>query len=50
MNSFFCSIDKELADQIDPLLNPRLIGDYKITKDKQFKFKTIEVRLALYIA
>ena len=45
MNSFFCFIGKELADKIEPLLNPLLTGDYEINKDKTIiKFKTIEIR------
>ena len=45
MNSFYCSIGKELADKIDHLPNPLLTGAYEIKKDKTiFKFKTIGVK------
>ena len=32
MNSFFCSIGKELADKNDPVPNPLLAGEYKVQK------------------
>ena len=45
MNSFFCSIGKELANKIDSLPNPLLTGDYEINKDKTIiKFNIIEVK------
>ena len=45
MNSFFCSVGKDLADKIDPAPNPLLSGDYENNKNKaKFHFKTIEVK------
>ena len=45
MNSFFCSVGKDLADKIDPAPNPFLAGDYEINKPKAtFHFRTIEVQ------
>ena len=45
MNSFFCSIGKDLAEKIGQAPNPLLAGDYEINKHKTtFRFKTIEVR------
>ncbi len=45
MNSFFCSVGKELADKIDPVPNPLLTGDYNINQDKTiFRFKAIKVK------
>ena len=35
MNSFFCSVGKDLADKIDPAPNPFLAGDYEINKHRQ---------------
>ena len=32
MNSFFCSVGKDLADKIDPAPNPLLAGDYEVNK------------------
>ena len=32
MNSFFCSVGKDLADKIDPAPTPLLAGDYEINK------------------
>ena len=44
MNSFFCSVGKDLADKIDPAPNPLFAGDYEINKPKAtFHFRTIEV-------
>ena len=44
MNSFFCSLGKDLADKIDPASNPLLAADYEINKHKaKFRFRTIEV-------
>ena len=40
MNSFFCSVGKDLADKIDPAPNPLLAGDYEIKKH----FRTIKVQ------
>ena len=45
MNSFFCSVGKNLADKIDPAPNPLLEGDYEVNKRKaRFSFRTIEVQ------
>ena len=45
MNSFFCSVGKDLADKIDPVSNPLLSGDYEVNPDKaEFHFRTIEVQ------
>ena len=45
MNSFFCSVGKDLADKIDTAPNPLLSGDYEINKHKTiFHFRTIEVQ------
>ena len=45
MNSFFCSVGKDLADKIDPVPNPLLAGDYGIKKHKaMFHFRTIDVQ------
>ncbi len=44
MNSFFCSIGKDLADKIDFVPNPLLTGDYEINPNKaKFCFKSIKV-------
>ncbi len=44
MNSFFCSIGKELADKIDFVPNPLLTADYEVNKHKaMFHFKSIKV-------
>ena len=44
MNSFFCTVGKDLADKIEPAPNPLLAGDYEINKPKAtFHFRTIEV-------
>ena len=34
MNTFFCSVGKDLADRIDPVSNPFLSGHYKVNPDK----------------
>ena len=45
MNSFFCSVGKDLADKIDPAPNPLLEGDYEVnTRKARFSFRTIEVQ------
>ena len=45
MNSFFCSVGKDLAEKIDPAPNPLLAGDYEINKHKTtFHFRTTEVQ------
>ena len=45
MNSFLCSVGKNLADKIDPAPNPLLEGDYEVNKRKaRFSFRTIEVQ------
>ena len=45
MNSFFCSVGKDLAEKIDPAPNPLVAGDYQINKHKAtFHFRTIEVQ------
>ena len=45
MNSFFCSVGKDLADKIDSSPNPLLSGDYDVNKNKaKFRFKTIKVQ------
>ena len=35
MNSFFCSVGKDLADKIDSSPNPLLSGDYEVKKIRQ---------------
>ena len=32
MNSYFCSVGKDLADKIKPALNPLLSGDFEMNK------------------
>ena len=45
MNSYFCSIGKDLAKDIDPVPNPLLSGDYQINNERKvFQFKTIDVK------
>ena len=45
MNSYFCSIGKDLAKDIDPVPNPLLSGDYQINNERKvFHFKTIDVK------
>ena len=45
MNSFFCSVGKDLADKIDAAPNPLLTGGYEINQHKTiFHFRTIEVQ------
>ena len=44
MNSYFCSVGKDLADKISPVANPLLSGDFEMNKTKaKFHFRTIEV-------
>ena len=45
MNSYFCSVGKDLADKISPVANPLLSGDFEMNKTKaKFHFRTIEVQ------
>ena len=45
MNSFFCSVGKDLAEKIDPAPNPLLEGDYEVNKrGARFSFRTFEVQ------
>ena len=45
MNSYFCSVGKDLADKISPVPNPLLSGDFEMNKAKaKFHFRTIEVQ------
>ena len=45
MNSYFCSVGKDLADKISPVANPLLSGDFDMNKTKaKFHFRTIEVQ------
>ena len=45
MNSYFCSVGKDLADKISPVPNPLLSGDFEMNKTKaKFHFRTIEVQ------
>ena len=45
MNSYFCSVGKDLADKISPVANPLLSGDFEMNKAKaKFHFRTIEVQ------
>ena len=45
MNNFFCTIGRELADKIQPAINPLLSGEYEVNKDKaKFHFKTVELK------
>ena len=39
MNSFFCSVGKNLADKVDPVPNPHLTGDFEINNHKAKMFK-----------
>ena len=42
MNNFFCTIGRELADKIQPAINPLLSGEYEVNKDKaKFHFKGV---------
>ena len=44
MNSFFCSVGKDLACKIDPTPNPLISGDYNVNKEKvKFEFRSIKV-------
>ena len=44
MNSYFCSVGKDLANKISPVANPLLSGDFEMNKAKaKFHFRTIEV-------
>ena len=44
MNNFFCSVREDLTNEIAPVPNPLLSGDYEVNKNKaEFNFKTIEV-------
>ncbi len=51
MNSYFCSVGKDLADKIDAVPNPLLSGDYEVNSQKaRFNFKSIrpeQIRAAL---
>ena len=45
MNNFFCTIGRELADEIQPASNPLLSGEYEVNKDKaKFHFTAIELK------
>ena len=45
MNNFSCTIGRELADKIQPAINPLLSGEYEANKDKaKFHFKTVELK------
>ena len=45
MNSYFCSVGKDLADKISPVANPLLSGEFEMNKTKaKFHFRTIEVQ------
>ena len=45
MNTLFCSVGKDLADKIDPVSNPLILGHYKVNPFKaEFRFRTIEVK------
>ena len=45
MNNFFCTIGRELADKIQPAINPLLSGEYEINNDKaKFHFKAVELK------
>ena len=45
MNSYFCSVGKDLADKISPVANPLLSGGFEMNKTKaKFHFRTIEVQ------
>ena len=45
MNSYFCSVGKDLADKISPVPNPLLSGDFEMNNTKaKFHFRTIEVQ------
>ena len=45
MNSYFCSVGKDLADKISPVPNTLLSGDFEMNKTKaKFHFRTIEVQ------
>ena len=44
MNSFFCSVGKDLASKIDPTPNPLISGDYNVNKENvKFEFRSIKV-------
>ena len=45
MNNYFCSVGKDLADEISPVANPLLSGDLEMNKTKaKFHFRTTEVQ------
>ena len=45
MNSYFCSIGKELSGKIDHSSNPLLSGDYHVkNKSKKFNFRLVKVQ------
>ena len=44
MDSFLCSVGKDLAEKIDPAPNPLLEGDYEVNKRVIFSFRTIEAQ------
>ena len=45
INSFFCSVGKDLEGKIVPSPNPLLSGDYDVNKNKvKVHFKTIRVQ------
>ena len=44
-DNFFCTIGRELANKIQPAINPLLSGEYEVNKDKaKFHFKTVELK------
>ena len=45
MNSYFCSVGKDLADKISPVANPVPSSDFEMNKTKaKFHFRTIEMQ------
>ncbi len=45
MNSFFCSVGKELAEKIDTVPNPLLSGDYQVNNnDAEFHIEVQQIR------
>ena len=45
MNNYFCSIGKDLANDIDPVPNPLLCGNYEVNYIKaRFYFKAITIQ------
>ena len=45
MKNYFCTIDSDLVDKIQPAANLLLSGEFEVNKDRaKFRFKAIELK------